>query len=72
MEWGSRPYYLQNDGKRILVDPVLVSASPISFDNKPFKGASRFKPDDMPDIDYLILTHDHWGYLDYYTNLSST
>ena len=24
-------------------------------------------PDDMPDIDVLIITHDHWDHLDYHT-----
>ena len=46
------PIFIQIDGKRILVDPVFCGASPVSFVNKPFKGADAYKPADMPEIDY--------------------
>lgn len=52
------------DGKRILVDPVFYAASPVSFISRPFEGADLYKPDDMPEIDYLVITHDHWDHLD--------
>ena len=26
-----------------------------------------YTADDMPDIDYLLITHDHWDHLDYST-----
>ena len=48
------------DGKRFLVDPVFCMASPVSFVNKPFKGTDVYKPEDMPDIDYMVISHDHW------------
>lgn len=64
---GHSSLYIQNSGKRILVDPVLVSASPVSFFNKAFKGTNGYQPTDLPNIDYLILTHDHWDHLDYNT-----
>ncbi|MFT3901598.1 MAG: MBL fold metallo-hydrolase [Niabella sp.] len=62
---GHSSLYMQIEGKRFLVDPVLVSASPVSFVNKAFKGTAIYQPDDIPDIDYLIITHDHWDHLDY-------
>lgn len=65
--FGHSSYLMQIAGKRILVDPVLCSASPIPFFNKPFAGTDAYAPDDMPDIDYLIITHDHWDHLDYRT-----
>lgn len=66
--FGHSSYMLQTDGIRILVDPVLSgAASPVSFVNKPFKGTDIYKPEDIPDIDYLIITHDHWDHLDYNT-----
>lgn len=65
--FGHSSYFIQIDGKRILVDPVFCMASPVSFVNKPFKGTDVYKPDDMPDIDYLIISHDHWDHLDYHT-----
>src|SRR5690606_4897006 len=64
---GHSSLYLQVSGKKILVDPVLVSASPLSAFNKAFNGASVYKPQDLPDADLLILTHDHWDHLDYKT-----
>lgn len=68
MVWlGHSSIYLQLNGKRILVDPVLVTASPFSIFNKAFEGTEQYKPKDIPDIDYLILTHDHWDHLDYET-----
>lgn len=65
--FGHSSYLIQTDGKRILVDPVFCNASPVSFINKPFKGTDAYHQEDMPDIDYLIITHDHWDHLDYET-----
>ena len=65
--FGHSSYLIQTGGKRILVDPVFCMASPVSFVNKPFKGTDIYKPEDMPDIDYLIISHDHWDHLDYNT-----
>lgn len=65
--FGHSSYFIQTGGKRILVDPVFYIASPVSFVNKPFKGTDIYKPEDMPDIDYLVITHDHWDHLDYHT-----
>lgn len=65
--FGHSSYFIQIDGKRILVDPVFYIASPVSFVNKPFQGTDAYHPEDMPDIDYLIITHDHWDHLDYQT-----
>ncbi len=65
--FGHSSYLFQTDGFRILVDPVFFDASPVPFYNKPFKGTNVFKPEDIPDIDYLIISHDHWDHLDYKT-----
>lgn len=65
--FGHSSYFLQIDGKRLLIDPVFYDAAPISFANKPFLGTDIYKAEDMPDIDYLIITHDHWDHLDHKT-----
>ena len=66
--FGHSSCYIQLDGKRFLIDPVLSSyASPVSFMNKAFKGTNIYKTADIPDIDYLIITHDHWNHLDFHT-----
>ena len=68
---GHSSYFIQTNGKRILADPVLSgAASPVSFFNKPFKGSDGYTADDIPDIDYLIISHDHWDHLDYKTVMS--
>ncbi len=65
---GHSSYYLQTDGVSFLVDPVLsLYGSPFKYFNKAFKGSDLFKPEDIPDLDYLIITHDHFDHLDYPT-----
>ena len=54
--FGHSSYLVQVDGKRVLVDPVFCMASPVSFINKPFKGTDVYHPEDMPDIDYLVIS----------------
>lgn len=34
---GHSAYFMQLDGKKFLVDPTLISGSPVPFINKPFK-----------------------------------
>jgi L-ascorbate metabolism protein UlaG (beta-lactamase superfamily) len=66
--FGHSSYFLQLDGKKILVDPVFSgSASPIKFTTKSFKGTDVFTADEIPEIDYLFISHDHWDHLDYET-----
>ena len=65
--FGHSSYFIQTGGKRFLVDPVFHIASPVSFVNKPFEGTNIYKAEDMPDIDYLVISHDHWDHLDYHT-----
>ncbi|WP_224016907.1 MBL fold metallo-hydrolase [Ferruginibacter albus] len=66
--FGHSSYFLQIDGKRFLVDPVLSgSASPVSFTNKSFVGSDIYTTNDIPEIDYLFISHDHYDHLDYIT-----
>ncbi len=66
--FGHSSYFLQIDGKKILVDPVFSGhASPFSFMVKSFKGSNIYTPKDFPEINYLFITHDHWDHLDYQT-----
>jgi L-ascorbate metabolism protein UlaG (beta-lactamase superfamily) len=66
--FGHSSYYLQVNGKRMLVDPVFSgNASPLPGTNKSFPGTDLYTADDMPDIDYLFLTHDHYDHADYKT-----
>lgn len=66
--FGHSSYFIQVDGKKILVDPVFSrSASPMPMGTKAFKGADIYSAEDIPEIDYLFITHDHWDHLDYPT-----
>ncbi len=66
--FGHSSYFIQIDGKKILVDPVLSgSVSPLSFTNKAFDGTTIYTAADFPEIDYLFISHDHWDHLDYKT-----
>lgn len=68
--FGHSSYFLQVDGVRILVDPVFSgNASPISWFGKSYPGTDVFTCEEMPRVDYLIITHDHWDHLDYPTAL---
>lgn len=65
---GHSSYFIQIDGKKILVDPVFSgNASPLSFTTKAFAGTDLYTTDDIPELDYLIISHDHWDHLDYET-----
>ena len=56
------------DGFNILVDPVFSgNISPVKFFGKSFSGTDHYKVPDLPFIDLLILTHDHYDHLDYDT-----
>ncbi|MDR7212524.1 MBL fold metallo-hydrolase [Flavobacterium piscis] len=71
MVWfGHSSYFIQIEGKRILVDPVFSgNASPIPGTTKSFKGTDIYTVDELPVIDYLLITHDHYDHLDYETIL---
>ena len=67
--FGHSSYFIQVDGKRLLVDPVFSgSASPING-TKSFNGSDVYTVEDIPELDYLFITHDHWDHLDYKTIL---
>lgn len=66
--FGHSSYFMQIDGKRILVDPVFSgNASPIPRTVKAFKGTDIYTVADLPDIDYLFISHDHYDHVDYET-----
>jgi L-ascorbate metabolism protein UlaG (beta-lactamase superfamily) len=66
--FGHSSYYIQLNGKRFLIDPVFSgNASPIPGSNKAFIGTDVYTAEDMPEIDFLLITHDHYDHLDYHT-----
>lgn len=68
--FGHSSYYMQASGLKILADPVFSgNASPIKYFAKSFEGANVYAASDIPDLDILLLTHDHYDHLDYKTIL---
>ncbi|MDR3186870.1 MAG: MBL fold metallo-hydrolase [Holosporaceae bacterium] len=68
--FGHSSYFIQIDGRRILVDPLFSKvSSPLLFFPEAFAGTDIYRPEDMPEIDCLIISHDHWDHLDYKTVL---
>lgn len=66
--FGHSSYFIQVDGKKVLVDPVLSGvATPMFIGGKSFAGSDIYNTDDLPEIDILFISHDHWDHLDYET-----
>ena len=65
--FGHSSYLFCLNGKRYLVDPVLKPEWPATLMMKPFAGTDIYRPDDLPDIDVLIITHEHWDHMEYAT-----
>lgn len=67
--FGHSSFLLSIDNKKLLIDPMLSPiASPVSF-----AGSKRYKYsedmlktiDEMPTIDAVFISHDHYDHLDY-------
>jgi L-ascorbate metabolism protein UlaG (beta-lactamase superfamily) len=68
--FGHSSYFIQLNGKKFLVDPVFSgNASPLPGFNPAFKGSDIYTVEEIPAIDYLLITHDHYDHLDYQTIL---
>lgn len=68
--FGHSSYLIHINGKNILVDPVFSGhASPFTFGVRSFPGSNVYTVADLPPIDLLLSTHDHYDHLDYQTML---
>ena len=66
--FGHSSYLVAHNGFRILVDPVLFgTSSPVSFIGQPFPVTSPYSANDIPPVDLLVLSHDHYDHLDLVT-----
>jgi L-ascorbate metabolism protein UlaG (beta-lactamase superfamily) len=53
------------DGYIVLTDPVFSkNPSPVYFGNKAFDYAVETAVEDLPDIDAVVISHDHYDHLD--------
>lgn len=66
--FGHSSYLIQLDGKKILIDPVFSKyATPVRISVRAFAMEYNYTAEEMPEIDLLLITHDHWDHLDYNT-----
>jgi L-ascorbate metabolism protein UlaG (beta-lactamase superfamily) len=66
--FGHSSYLIKANGLTILMDPVFSgNASPVTFFGHSFPGSDVYSPADMPAIDFLVLSHDHYDHFDYRT-----
>lgn len=62
---GHSSFFLRLGGRSVLMDPVFSSyAAPLFFMNRAFAGDYPYAPDGLPEIDCLLISHDHWDHLD--------
>ncbi len=54
---------MEIDGKRIIFDPVFGNAAPIPF-AVPRYDEAPIKVKELPNIDYIIITHNHYDHLE--------
>ena len=63
---GHSAIFIQIDGKRLLLDPMLNGvASPVSFVGPKRFSALAITADELPPIDAVLISHDHYDHLDY-------
>lgn len=66
--FGHSSFLLKSRTANILVDPVFNSyAGPIAGIITAFDGTNAYSVKDLPIIDVLIISHDHYDHLDYKT-----
>lgn len=64
--FGHSAFLLEMDGKKLLIDPMLgPSPSPVSFINKRFNDTLPISISNLPKIDAVLFSHDHYDHLDY-------
>ncbi len=65
---GHSSYFVQIGGKRLLIDPVFSTyAAPLPGMVRAFDGTNIYTAEDVPEIDAVLITHDHYDHLDYST-----
>jgi L-ascorbate metabolism protein UlaG (beta-lactamase superfamily) len=63
---GHSSLIIELEGKRLLVDPVFGNAAPLPGIVRRF-GKAPIERDQLPPLDYVLITHDHYDHLEYAT-----
>ncbi len=64
---GHSTVLFKTSNKTIITDPVFYNAAPVSFVQKPFEMTNKPATEDLPYIDVVLISHDHYDHLDYNT-----
>ena len=67
--FGHSAYLIQMSGKNILMDPALSErTSPVQWaGTKNYPGTHVYEVKDLPAIDFVFISHDHYDHMDYET-----
>ena len=66
--FGHSTILININGKIIITDPVFTkAASPVPFFNKSFDYENIYSVDIIPELDVVLISHDHYDHLDYKT-----
>lgn len=63
--FGHSTVLFQLNGKRILTDPVYHQAAPLWFAVRPFAMQHTPRLEDLPALDAVLISHDHYDHLDH-------
>ena len=64
--FGHSTVLFQMGGKRMITDPVYHYASPVPFlVGKPFEMSNTPTIAELPELDAVLISHDHYDHLDY-------
>lgn len=53
------------DGLNVITDPVFYNASPLPYTVQPFAFTHPIGVEDLPALDVVLISHDHYDHLDY-------
>ena len=67
--FGHSSFLLRSGGLHILIDPTFHNVFPFAIPGlstpfAPFPGSNLYSDQDLPNIDWLVITHDHYDHLD--------
>ena len=62
---GHSTLLMKTSGVVIMTDPVFNRASPVPLIGNPFSLQNPIAIDDLPTVDVVIISHDHYDHLDY-------
>lgn len=63
--FGHSSVLIKTNNTTIFIDPVFNRASPIPFFLNPFKIEHPIRQEDLPSIDAIVISHNHYDHLDY-------